>query len=204
MKLLLDTHILLHALAEPERLTRERSELIEDPANVVFVSAVSIAEIAIKVSIGKLSVEVDLISAVVAAGFRWLDFSAREALQLGGAAVPSSRSVRPHAGRAESGQRSDAGNRRLQARGLRLPHPVTASLRNRAYGQLDLIWRVTARSYDSSYNSRPCCGAKAWPRRWFWIDSRRARSSEPASASSISACTTRANSSWRQRPRASR
>ena len=81
MKLLLDTHILLHALAEPERLTRERSELIEDPANVVvFVSAVSIAEIAIKVSIGKLSVEVDLISAVVAAGFRWLDFSARAAL----------------------------------------------------------------------------------------------------------------------------
>ena len=86
MRLLLDTHILLHALAEPERLTRERSELIVDPANVVFVSAVSIAEIAIKISIGKLSVEVDLLSAVVAAGFQWLDFSAREALRL--AALP--------------------------------------------------------------------------------------------------------------------
>ena len=30
MRLLLDTHVLLHALAEPERLTRKRSELITD------------------------------------------------------------------------------------------------------------------------------------------------------------------------------
>ena len=82
MKLLLDTHILLHALTEPERLARKRSESIENPANTVFVSAVSIAEIAIKVSIGKLHVDVDLLSAVEDAGFEWLDFSPREALQL--------------------------------------------------------------------------------------------------------------------------
>ena len=82
MRLLLDTHILLHALTEPERLARKRSESIENPANAVFVSAVSIAEIAIKVSIGKLRVDVDLLSAVEDAGFEWLDFSPREALQL--------------------------------------------------------------------------------------------------------------------------
>ena len=82
MKLLLDTHILLHALTEPERLARKRSESIENPANAVFVSAVSIAEIAIKVSIGKLRVDVDLLPAVENAGFEWLDFSPREALQL--------------------------------------------------------------------------------------------------------------------------
>ena len=46
MKLLLDTHILLHALTEPERLSGKRRESIENPANAVFVSAVSIAEIA--------------------------------------------------------------------------------------------------------------------------------------------------------------
>ena len=50
MKLLLDTHILLHALTEPERLSRARTESIENPANIVLVSAVSMAEIAIKVS----------------------------------------------------------------------------------------------------------------------------------------------------------
>ena len=82
MRLLLDTHILLHALTEPERLARKRSESIESPANAVFVSAVSIAEIAIKVSIGKLHIDVDLLSAVEDAGFEWLDFSPREALQL--------------------------------------------------------------------------------------------------------------------------
>ena len=82
MRLLLDTHILLHALTEPERLARKRSESIESPANAVFVSAVSIAEIAIKVSIGKLHIDVDLLSAVEEAGFEWLDFSPREALQL--------------------------------------------------------------------------------------------------------------------------
>ena len=82
MKLLLDTHILLHALTEPERLARIRSDAIENPANAVFVSAVSIAEIAIKVSIGKLRVDMDLLSAVEDAGFEWLDLGPREALRL--------------------------------------------------------------------------------------------------------------------------
>ena len=82
MKLLLDTHILLHALTELERLARIRSDAIENPANAVFVSAVSTAEIAIKVSIGKLRVDVDLLSAGEDAGFEWLDFGPREALRL--------------------------------------------------------------------------------------------------------------------------
>lgn len=82
MKLLLDTHILLHALTEPERLARRYRESIENPANAVFVSAISIAEIAIKVSIGKLHVDVDLSHSVEDAGFEWLAFSPREALQL--------------------------------------------------------------------------------------------------------------------------
>ena len=43
MRLLLATHILLHALTAPERLAPKRSESIENPANAVFVSAVSIA-----------------------------------------------------------------------------------------------------------------------------------------------------------------
>ena len=86
MKLLLDTHILLHALTEPERLSRRRREAIENAANAVFASAISIAEIGIKVSIGKLHLDidvgVDLLPSVDEAGFEWLDFSPREAIQL--------------------------------------------------------------------------------------------------------------------------
>ena len=51
------------------------------------------------------------------------------------------------------------------------------------------------------------CGSRAAAsaaRRWFWMDSRIERSSEPRSASSSTACARRAKSSWRPRPRRSR
>ena len=53
-----------------------------DSTNVVFVSAVSVAEVAIKSSIGKLDLAVDLLGAAEEAGFEWLDFSPHEAMQL--------------------------------------------------------------------------------------------------------------------------
>jgi PIN domain nuclease of toxin-antitoxin system len=46
--ILLDTHILLWSLNEPERLSAERTQQIRDRSSTVFVSAVNIAEIAIK------------------------------------------------------------------------------------------------------------------------------------------------------------
>jgi PIN domain nuclease of toxin-antitoxin system len=48
MRLLLDTHILLWALREPERLGIAVRDAIEDPTNDVLFSAASIWEIAIK------------------------------------------------------------------------------------------------------------------------------------------------------------
>jgi PIN domain nuclease of toxin-antitoxin system len=48
VRLLLDTHIALWAVADDSRLSPAASELIADPANEVFVSAVSLWEIAIK------------------------------------------------------------------------------------------------------------------------------------------------------------
>jgi PIN domain nuclease of toxin-antitoxin system len=53
MRLLLDTHVLLWALSEPNRLDRETTDLLEDPANEVMFSAASIWEIAIKVRLGR-------------------------------------------------------------------------------------------------------------------------------------------------------
>ncbi len=54
MRLLLDTHIALWACFDDERLSPLARELIETPSNEIWVSAVSLWEIAIKSSLGKL------------------------------------------------------------------------------------------------------------------------------------------------------
>jgi PIN domain nuclease of toxin-antitoxin system len=48
LRLLLDTHVALWAIAKRLRLPEAIRDLIDDPANVVAVSAVSVWEIAIK------------------------------------------------------------------------------------------------------------------------------------------------------------
>ena len=48
MNLLLDTHILIWALTEDERLSEKARQLILDPDNVIYYSAASIWEISIK------------------------------------------------------------------------------------------------------------------------------------------------------------
>lgn len=53
MDLLLDTHILLWAITEPERLPDEVQARLVDPHRIVFFSAASIWEIGIKSSLGK-------------------------------------------------------------------------------------------------------------------------------------------------------
>ncbi len=52
---LLDTQIVIWASAEPEKLSEAVGRLIADPNESMFVSSVSIAEMATKRSIGKLS-----------------------------------------------------------------------------------------------------------------------------------------------------
>ena len=52
MKILLDTHIFLWMLTSPERLNDKRRYELETPANEVFLSAMSIAELMIKHAIG--------------------------------------------------------------------------------------------------------------------------------------------------------
>ena len=50
MRLLLDTHLLIWAVSSPERLSAKALELMQDEANLLFFSAASIWEIAIKAS----------------------------------------------------------------------------------------------------------------------------------------------------------
>jgi len=59
MKLLLDTHILLWWLANDPALPPLGRQLIADPNHAVFLSAVTLWEIWLKHSIGKLTLPVD-------------------------------------------------------------------------------------------------------------------------------------------------
>jgi PIN domain nuclease of toxin-antitoxin system len=83
VKLLLDTHALLWALAEPERLTEEAREAVRDGRNEVLVSAASVWEISIKQAAGKLRAPDDLLDVTADAGFGSLPILARHALAAG-------------------------------------------------------------------------------------------------------------------------
>jgi PIN domain nuclease of toxin-antitoxin system len=59
MRLLLDTHVLLWAAITPDRLSQAARGLIEDGANDLMFSVVSIWEIAIKHSLGRTDFDVE-------------------------------------------------------------------------------------------------------------------------------------------------
>ena len=82
MKIIIDTHIFLWALSEPSKLNRKQRTDIETLSNVLYVSSVSIAEIMIKASIGKLKIDFDPVALAVESGFEILDFKGQEALKL--------------------------------------------------------------------------------------------------------------------------
>jgi len=72
MNLLLDTHVLLWWLADDPRLGDRARDLIADPDNAVYLSAVVTWEIRIKQSIGKLDIPTDFRPVVDAQGFTGL------------------------------------------------------------------------------------------------------------------------------------
>ena len=59
MKLLLDTHLLLWAAGEPQRLSKQARKLIDSPDNEPLFSAVSLWEVAIKRGLGWEDFKVD-------------------------------------------------------------------------------------------------------------------------------------------------
>lgn len=59
MKLLLDTHVFLFAINEPERLSPKVETLLRDPKVPRWLSAVALWEIAVKIQIGKLDLPRD-------------------------------------------------------------------------------------------------------------------------------------------------
>jgi PIN domain nuclease of toxin-antitoxin system len=82
MKLLLDTHVLLWALAMPEKLGASSRSALENPGNTIFVSAVSAWEIEIKRALGKLRAPDDLEEQLRAARFSELPLRVRHVQEL--------------------------------------------------------------------------------------------------------------------------
>ncbi len=82
MKLLLDTHTFLWGISDPDRIPSQQRNEIISLANEVYVSAVSVAEIMIKSSVGKLHVDFDPNEQILKAGFQPLDFSGHDAVRL--------------------------------------------------------------------------------------------------------------------------
>jgi PIN domain nuclease of toxin-antitoxin system len=79
MRLLLDTHVFLWAVTANRRLKSSTREFLSQ-ADVVYVSAASIWEIAIKARLGKIDADADLLAdAIDGSGFQELPVSARHA-----------------------------------------------------------------------------------------------------------------------------
>jgi len=68
MRLLLDTHILLWWLDDDPALPARAKTLIADPANLVFISPLTLWEIAIKARLGKIEADVDEVRAAATDG----------------------------------------------------------------------------------------------------------------------------------------
>lgn len=82
MRILIDTHIFLFLLSKPEVLGRERLSLLEDVANDICLSSVSIAELMIKSSTGKIRIDFNPIFCAKEAKLKLIDFTAEEAILL--------------------------------------------------------------------------------------------------------------------------
>ena len=83
MKILVDTHIYLWMLSCPDKLSEARRYELESPSNEVFLSAMSIAELMIKYSIGKIDIKFDPIEMAKKIGLEVLSFSGADAMVLG-------------------------------------------------------------------------------------------------------------------------
>jgi PIN domain nuclease of toxin-antitoxin system len=85
MKLLLDTHIVLWAAGQPERLPESARSLLTASENSLFFSAANIWEIVIKLGLGRADFQVDpyrLRKMLVVHGYTELTITAEHALRV--------------------------------------------------------------------------------------------------------------------------
>jgi PIN domain nuclease of toxin-antitoxin system len=83
VRLLLDTAVLIYAVESPERLSKRSTAALRNPGNILELSSVSLAEIAIKAAIGKLAIS-DAVArqALEDLDIRVLPYTAEHAIRL--------------------------------------------------------------------------------------------------------------------------
>jgi PIN domain nuclease of toxin-antitoxin system len=83
VRLLLDTVALIYAVESPEHLSKRAAAILHNPQNILELSTVSLAEIAIKASLGKLRLSASVArQAVQDLDIRILPYTADHAFQL--------------------------------------------------------------------------------------------------------------------------
>jgi PIN domain nuclease of toxin-antitoxin system len=80
--LLLDTHVVLWAAADPERLSPAVRQLLHDRSTQLSVSTVSLAEVDIKVAIGRLELDQPFERLVASLDAQWLALGAEHVIAL--------------------------------------------------------------------------------------------------------------------------
>jgi len=91
VRILLDTHVVLWALADSPRLSARARSLLADADNECWVSSASVWEVAIKAALGRIGGDFSLDrleQGIDSAGFRTLDVTVRHAVAIGQVNVP--------------------------------------------------------------------------------------------------------------------
>lgn len=83
MKIIIDTHIFLWLLNDPDRVNPRYIKSLEDSENCVYLSSISVAELMIKKSIEKIEFDFDIPEAAKEMGLEILSFDGMDAMKLG-------------------------------------------------------------------------------------------------------------------------
>ena len=82
MKIIIDIRIFLWAISANSKLKERQIQALQTLSNTIYVSSISITELMIKSSIGKLEINFDPIAIAKESGFELLDYSAQDAVAL--------------------------------------------------------------------------------------------------------------------------
>jgi PIN domain nuclease of toxin-antitoxin system len=123
---LLDTMVLIFAVESPERLGKRARAALKNPGNIRELSSISLTEIAIKTTLGKLNISAELAhQAIRDMDIRILPFTADHAFRL--FELPS--------------HHRDPFDRQIIAQALLENIPViTSDEQFRAYKGIEIIW----------------------------------------------------------------
>ena len=75
-------HIFLWAISDTKKLSLKHRQALLTLSNTIYLSSISITELMIKSSLGKLKIDFDPIQIAQKSGFEMLDYSATDAVAL--------------------------------------------------------------------------------------------------------------------------